>query len=232
MEESFYERIDGYHSINVEFPSLMRKVYTWMTLALIITAVTGYGIASSPILSMHIDKFFWILLFVELAVVIVLGSMISRLSLTTATTMFIVYSILNGVTLSSIFVVYSPMVITKVFLITAGTFGATALYGYTTKKDLSMMRKILFMSLLGLIIATFANFFMRSTGFDYILSYIGVIIFVGLTAYDTQKVKKILQVQSEGGETAQKIALIGALSLYLDFMNLFLSILKIFGNKK
>lgn len=203
-----------------------------MTLALIITAVTGYGIASSPILSMHIDKFFWILLFVELAVVIVLGSMISRLSLTTATTMFIVYSILNGVTLSSIFVVYSPMVITKVFLITAGTFGATALYGYTTKKDLSMMRKILFMSLLGLIIATFANFFMRSTGFDYILSYIGVIIFVGLTAYDTQKVKKILQVQSEGGETAQKIALIGALSLYLDFMNLFLSILKIFGNKK
>lgn len=203
-----------------------------MTLALIITAVTGYGIASSPILSMHIDKFFWILLFVELAVVIVLGSMISRLSLTTATTMFIVYSILNGVTLSSIFVATSPMVITKVFLITAGTFGATALYGYTTKKDLSMMGKILFMSLLGLIIATFANFFMRSTGFDYILSYIGVIIFVGLTAYDTQKVKKILQVQSEGGETAQKIALIGALSLYLDFMNLFLSMLKIFGNKK
>lgn len=203
-----------------------------MTLALIITAVTGYGIASSPILSMHIDKFFWILLFVELAVVIVLGSMISRLSLTSATTMFIVYSILNGVTLSSIFVAYSPMVITKVFLITAGTFGATALYGYTTKKDLSMMGKILFMSLLGLIIATFANFFMRSTGFDYILSYIGVIIFVGLTAYDTQKVKKILQVQSEGGETAQKIALIGALSLYLDFMNLFLSMLKIFGNKK
>lgn len=202
-----------------------------MTLALIITAVTGYGIASSPILSMHIDKFFWILLFVELAVVIVLGSMISRLSLTSATTMFIVYSILNGVTLSSIFVAYSPMVITKVFLITAGTFGATALYGYTTKKDLSMMGKILFMSLLGLIIATFANFFMRSAGFDYILSYIGVIIFVGLTAYDTQKIKKILQVQSEGGETAQKIALIGALSLYLDFMNLFLSLLKIFGNR-
>lgn len=210
----------------------MRKVYTWMMLALIITAVTGYGIASSPILSMHIEKFFWILLFVELAVVIVLGSMISRLSLTSATTMFIVYSIINGVTLSSIFVAYSPMVITKVFLITAGTFGATALYGYTTKKDLSMMGKILFMSLLGLIIATFANFFMRSTGFDYIISYIGVIIFVGLTAYDTQKVKKILQVQSEGGETAQKIALIGALSLYLDFMNLFLSLLKIFGNKK
>lgn len=203
-----------------------------MTLALIITAVTGYGIASSPILSMHIDKFFWILLFVELGVVIALGSMISRLSLTSATTMFIVYSIINGVTLSSIFVAYSPMVITKVFLITAGTFGATALYGYTTKKDLSMMGKILFMSLLGLIIATFANFFMRSPGFDYILSYIGVIIFVGLTAYDTQKIKKILQVQSEGGEIAQKIALIGALSLYLDFMNLFLSLLKIFGNKK
>lgn len=203
-----------------------------MTLALIITAVTGYGIASSPILSMHIDKFFWILLFVELGVVIVLGSMISRLSLTSATIMFIVYSIINGVTLSSIFVAYSPMVITKVFLITAGTFGATALYGYTTKKDLSMMGKILFMSLLGLIIATLANIFMRSAGFDYILSYIGVIIFVGLTAYDTQKIKKILQVQSEGGETAQKIALIGALSLYLDFMNLFLSMLKIFGNKK
>lgn len=203
-----------------------------MTLALIITAVTGYGIASSPILSMHIDKFFWILLFVELGVVIALGSMISRLSLTSATTMFIVYSIINGVTLSSIFVAYSPMVITKVFLITAGTFGATALYGYTTKKDLSMMGKILFMSLLGLIIATLANIFMRSAGFDYILSYIGVIIFVGLTAYDTQKIKKILQVQSEGGETAQKIALIGALSLYLDFMNLFLSLLKIFGNKK
>ena len=163
------------------FPVLMRKVYTWMTLALLITGVTAFGVASSPTLFMSLSKMMWGLIIAELALVFILSGAINRLSLGTATLMFIGYSVLNGAMLSSIFLVYEPMVIAKVFFITAGTFGAMAVYGYTTKKDLTSMGKILFMALIGLIIATVVNMFLKSPGFDYILSYIGVAIFIGLT---------------------------------------------------
>ena len=131
--------------------------------------------------------------------------------------------------LSSIFLLYSTAIISKVFFITAGTFGVTALYGYATKKDLSSLGNILFMALIGLVIATVVNIFMKSAMFDLILSYIGVIIFVGLTAWDSQKIKHMMMVQQDADESAQKLALIGALSLYLDFINLFLYLLRIFG---
>ena len=158
--------------------------------------------------------------------------MINRLSLTTATLLFTLYSVLNGVVLSSIFVVYSGTSIAKVFFITAGTFLAMAVYGYTTKRDLSSVGKLMFMGLIGLIIASIVNLFIKSSDLDLILSYIGVIVFVGLTAWDTQKIKQMLATQEDIDEGAQKIALVGALSLYLDFVNLFLYLLRIFGGSR
>ena len=134
--------------------------------------------------------------------------------------------------LSSIFIIYEPMVIAKVFFITAGTFGAMAFYGYSTKRDLSSIGKILFMALIGLIIATVVNMFLKSPGFDYILSYIGVAIFIGLTAWDSQKIKQMLLMQPDMSEGARKLALLGSLTLYLDFINLFLYLLRIFGSNR
>ncbi len=232
MEEKFYERIEGYHSINSVSSSLISKVYVWMTLALAITGVTAYGVATTPTLFMTMGKMMWGLIIAELVLVFTLSAAINRLSLSVATLIFIVYSVLNGCMLSSIFYVYSPMIITKVFFITAGTFGITAAYGYATKRDLSSFGRIFYMALLGLFIATVVNFFMKSATLDYLLSYAGVIIFTGLTAWDSQKIRKLLQMQYEVDEKSQKLALLGALTLYLDFINLFLYLLKIFGNKK
>ena len=232
MEEKFYERIEGYHSINSVSSSLISKVYVWMTLALAITGITAYGVATTPTLFMTMGKMMWGLIIAELVLVFTLSAAINRLSLSVATLMFIVYSVLNGCMLSSIFYVYSPMIITKVFFITAGTFGITAAYGFATKRDLSSFGRIFYMALLGLFIATVVNFFMKSATLDYLLSYAGVIIFTGLTAWDSQKIRKLLQMQYEVDEKSQKLALLGALTLYLDFINLFLYLLKIFGNKK
>lgn len=214
------------------FKVLMRKVYLWMTLALMITGITATGVANSPnILALIYSSqvVMWGIIIAEFGLVIYISARLEKLSLSTATTLFALYSILNGVMLSSIFLLYSTAIISKVFFITAGTFGVTALYGYATKKDLSSLGNILFMALIGLVIATVVNVFMKSAMFDLILSYIGVIIFVGLTAWDSQKIKHMMMVQQNADESAQKLALIGALSLYLDFINLFLYLLRIFG---
>ena len=214
------------------FKVLMRKVYLWMTLALMITGITAAGVANSPnILALIYSSqvVMWGIMIAEFGLVIYISARLEKLSLSTATTLFALYSILNGVMLSSIFLLYSTAIISKVFFITAGTFGVTALYGYATKKDLSSLGNILFMALIGLVIATIVNVFMKSAMFDLILSYIGVIIFVGLTAWDSQKIKHMMMVQQDADESAQRLALIGALSLYLDFINLFLYLLRIFG---
>lgn len=214
------------------FKVLMRKVYLWMTLALMITGITAAGVANSPnILALIYSSqvVMWGIIIAEFGLVIYISARLEKLSLSTATTLFALYSILNGVMLSSIFLLYSTAIISKVFFITAGTFGVTALYGYATKKDLSSLGNILFMTLIGLVIATVVNVFMKSAMFDLILSYIGVIIFVGLTAWDSQKIKHMMMVQQDADESSQKLALIGALSLYLDFINLFLYLLRIFG---
>lgn len=223
-------------SLSLAFPALMRKVYVWMTLALVLTGITAFGVASSPSLMMTIIQtpaVMWGLIIAELAIVIAISAAINRLSLTTATLLFVLYSVLNGATLSLIFAVYTMSSIANVFFITAGTFGVMAAYGYFTKRDLSSWGKLLLMALIGLIIATLVNVFLvKSSGFDLILSYAGVLIFVGLTAYDTQKIKQMLAMQTDMGEGAQKVALLGALSLYLDFINLFLYLLRIFGRRE
>jgi FtsH-binding integral membrane protein len=226
--------IDDQLAMSSAFPVLMRKVYVWMTLALVITGFTAYGVATSPGVQQAIftnQILFWGLIIAEFALVIGVSAAINRLSLAMATLMFILYSVINGALLSSIFLIYTASSISTVFFITAGTFATMALIGYTTKTDLSSIGKYLFMALIGLIIATFVNFFIKSSGFDYILSYIGVLIFVGLTAYDSQKIKQMLLQAPDAGEGAQKIALLGALSLYLDFINLFLYMLRIFGRR-
>ena len=241
-EKELYDRVNGVSQSNGfridekargldgTFSALMRKVYVWMTLALVITGFTAYSVANSPALLNTIfsnSALMWGLIIGELALVFVISGAINRLSLTTATLLFIIYSVLNGAVLS-----YEPMVIAKVFFITAGTFGAMAFYGYSTKRDLSSIGKILFMALIGLIIATVVNIFLKSPGFDYILSYIGVAIFVGLTAWDSQKIKQMLLMQPDMSEGAQKLALLGSLTLYLDFINLFLYLLRIFGSNR
>ena len=222
--------------MSLAFPALMRKVYVWMTLALVLTGITAFGVASSPSLMMTIFQtpaIMWGLIIAELIIVIAISAAINRLSLTTATLLFVLYSVLNGATLSLIFAVYTMSSIANVFFITAGTFGVMAAYGYFTKRDLSSWGKLLLMALIGLIIATLVNVFLvKSSGFDLILSYAGVLIFVGLTAYDTQKIKQMLAMQTDMGEGAQKVALLGALSLYLDFINLFLYLLRIFGRRE
>lgn len=236
-EERLYDLIREKENIaSVAFPSLMRKVYVWMTLALVITGFVAYGVASSPgiITALVSNKLlFWGLFIAELALVWTVSARINRLSLTTATLLFILYSALNGATLSLILLVYTMESIASVFFITAGTFAAMAAIGYFTKADLSSLGKILMMALIGLIIATVVNvFLLKSGGFGLILSYVGVLIFVGLTAYDTQKIKQMLIMADDVNEETQKIALLGSLSLYLDFINLFLYLLRIFGNSR
>jgi len=222
-------------SMSEAFPALMRKVYVWMTLALVITGFTAYGVASSPGVMMAIATnkiLFWGLIIAEFGLVFAISGAINKLSLTTATFLFVLYSVINGATLSFIFAVYTMSSIASVFFITAGTFAVMAVIGYTTKKDLTSMGKILFMALIGIIIATIVNIFLKSTGLEMIVSYLGVLIFVGLTAYDSQKIKQMLMMAPDAGEGAQKLALLGALSLYLDFINLFIYLLRIFGRRE
>ncbi|MBR0260099.1 MAG: Bax inhibitor-1/YccA family protein [Prevotella sp.] len=217
------------------FPVLMRKVYVWMTLALVITGFTAYGVANSPGILQAIytnQILFWGLIIAEFALVFGVSAAINKLSLTTATLMFILYSVINGALLSYIFLAYTASSVATVFFITAGTFAAMAIVGYTTKTDLSSMGKILFMALIGLIIATLVNIFIKSDGLTMILSYVGVLIFVGLTAWDSQKIKQMLLQAPDADEGAQKLALLGALTLYLDFINLFIYLLRIFGRRE
>lgn len=222
-------------SMSAAFPILMRKVYVWMTLAMILTGVTAYGVANSPgiLMALYSNQIlFWGLIIVEFALVIGITAAINKLSLTTATLMFVLYSVINGAMLSSIFMLYTMSSITSVFFITAGTFAVMAFIGYTTKTDLTSMGKILIMALIGIIIATVVNIFLKSSGLEMILSYLGVLVFVGLTAYDSQKIKQMLLMAPDAGEGAQKLALLGALTLYLDFINLFIYLLRIFGRRE
>ena len=221
--------------LSAAFPVLMRKVYLWMSLALVITGFTAYYVATTPALIGAIitnQILFWGLVIGELALVFGLSAAINKLSLTTATLMFVIYAVINGLTLSFIFLVYTASSITSVFFITAGTFAVMVFFGYFTKTDLSSLGKILMMALIGIIIATLVNIFTKSEGLAMILNYLGVLVFVGLTAYDSQKIKQMLMMAPDTGEAAQKVALLGALSLYLDFINLFLYLLRIFGSRR
>lgn len=234
-EDRLYRMIEEKEGmVSLAFPALMRKVYVWMTLALVITGLTAYGIANSPGIIYAIASnsiLFWGLIIAEFGLVIAISGAINKLSITTATLLFVLYSIVNGATLSVIFLAYTTTSIASVFFITAGTFAVMAFIGYTTKKDLTGLGSMLFIGLIGIVIATIVNLFLGSSMLSMIVSYVGVAIFVGLTAYDAQKIKNMLYEADAMDEGAQKIALLGALDLYLDFINLFLMLLRIFGDR-
>ena len=216
------------------FAKLMRNVYVWMTLALAVTGLTAAYIANHPgWMQASIETgLMWVLMIAELVLVVVLSARIHKMSFTTAGIMFVAYSILNGATLSFIFLAYTMSSIATTFFITAGMFGGMALVGNFIKKDLSGMGRFLLMALIGLIIASVVNIFLKSSGLDWVVSILGVLVFAGLTAYDTQKIKFMLrQYGTEVNESTMKIALLGSLTLYLDFINLFLYLLRFFGNR-
>ena len=211
---------------------VMRKVYGRMFLALVVTALTSLYVASSPaILSVVLGNraVFFGLMIAELAVVFVVSGMLNKLSTTTATLLFYLYAVLNGVVFSSIFVVYDLGSIAYTFFITAGVFGAMSVYGMVTKNDMTKFGSYCIMGLFGLIIASVVNIFVANSTLDWIISLFGVALFIGLTAWDTQKIKNADYV-TDPSQTG-KLATIGALSLYLDFINLFLYLLRIFGGR-
>lgn len=211
----------------------MKKVYVKMTLALIVTALTSLmvNLAGRPFMvymAQH-SWVYWGLCLVELGLVIGLSARINKLSSTTASLMFYLFAIVNGLALSIIFAVYTPVSLFKTFLITAGTFGAMSAYGYFTSRDLTSIGTFLRMALWGLIICIIVNIFWANSTFDWIISFIGVAIFVGLTAWDTQQIRNISEANPYAADG--RIATLGALTLYLDFINLFLYLLRFFGNR-
>ena len=238
-----YEEINYHRSYSREgeleasaaFPALMQKTYLWMAMALAITGLTAYVVATNPALMGLMFQYpnaIWVFALAELALVIALSAAIEKLSLPVATLMFILYAVLNGVTFSTLFYVYTMGSLASTFFVTAGTFAAMSAVGFFIRKDLSAIGKILIMALIGIIIATVVNIFLGSQGLDMIVTYLGVFIFVGLTAYDTQKIKKMFLMAPDASARTQKYAVLAALTLYLDFINLFLYLLRLFGNRK
>jgi FtsH-binding integral membrane protein len=218
------------------FAVLMRNVYTWMACGLAMTALTAMIVGRNEnwVYTLATSGMYWGLLIAEVVLVIFLSARINKMSFATAGLMFAAYAILNGVTMSFIMLAYTAESIAQAFFVTAGTFGGMSLVGFFIKKDLSAMGRTLMMALIGLIIATIVNIFWQNSMMASILNYAGVIIFVALTAYDTQKIKVMLQQAQYAGISDQtnKLALMGSLTLYLDFINLFLYILRLFGNRK
>ena len=218
------------------FAVLMRNVYTWMACGLAMTALTAMIVGRNEnwVYTLATSGMYWGLLIAEVVLVIFLSARINKMSFAMAGLMFAAYAILNGVTMSFIMLAYTAESIAQAFFVTAGTFGGMSLVGFFIKKDLSAMGRTMMMALIGLIIATIVNIFWQNSMMASILNYAGVIIFVGLTAYDTQKIKVMLQQAQYAGISDQtnKLALMGSLTLYLDFINLFLYILRLFGNRK
>ena len=215
--------------------SVMKNVFALMTLALIATGAISYIVSNNiQILKAILTNLplFWGLIIGELVLVLVLSAMINKISFTTALILFALYSVINGVTLAPLFIVFTEESIASAFFVTAGTFGAMAIFGYITKFDLSGIGKILIMALFGLIIATIVNIFTKSSGIAMIINYAGVLIFTGLTAYDTQKIKNLVQENINNDNIIPKLSVIGSLTLYLDFINLFLKILQLMGKRK
>lgn len=224
------------NNVQNAYLAILKNVYLWMTLALGISGLTAIGVANShQLLELLYSNsiVLFIIFLAQLGLVWFISAKINSISINTATALFIAYSILTGVTLASIFIVFTQESIANVFFISAGTFAGISIYGYTTKRDLSNWSAYLIMALFGLIIASVVNWFMHSEILYWIISYVGVLVFVGLTAYDTQKIKQLALIShNHDGDVPQKVALIGALTLYLDFINLFIYLLRIFGKRK
>ncbi len=233
MQDSL--RTMGVDAVAAEQQRFMVRVYNWMTAGLAITGFMAFYVSNNetimniifgnPIMPI-------VLMIVQIGLVFWLASRVMQMSVSQATGVFMLYAGLTGITFSFIFVVYTSASITSTFLVTAGTFGAMSLYGYTTKKDLTSWGSFLFMGLIGIIIASVVNMFMQSNMMHMIITYAGVLIFVGLTAYDTQKIKEMNILGNEGTDEDTKEAIRGALTLYLDFINLFLMLLRLMGDRR
>lgn len=215
---------------SLERSRFMSRVYGWMALALLISAAVSIGTASSPGMVRAIFGnriLFYALIFGELGLVLWLSAGIARMSVATAQAVFVVYSAMNGLTLSVIFLLYTAESIATTFLVTAASFGALSAYGYATKRDLTGFGSFLFIGLVGILIASLVNLFLRSEMVYWVTTYIGVFVFAGLTAYDTQKIKAMADSGDDG-----RGAIMGALALYLDFINLFLMLLRLLGGRR
>ncbi|MCL3942904.1 Bax inhibitor-1/YccA family protein [Escherichia coli] len=227
-----FPRSDSIVQPRAGLQTYMAQVYGWMTVGLLLTAfVAWYAANSAAVMELlFTNRVFLIgLIIAQLALVIVLSAMIQKLS----AGVIMLYSALTGLTLSSIFIVYTAASIASTFVVTAGMFGAMSLYGYTTKRDLSGFGNMLFMALIGIVLASLVNFWLKSEALMWAVTYIGVIVFVGLTAYDTQKLKNMgEQIDTRDTSNLRKYSILGALTLYLDFINLFLMLLRIFGNRR
>lgn len=217
--------------------SLMRRVFTWMFVALVTSGITAWLFASSGLVGMLFSEnglslFGWVAMLCPFIMVLAMSFGLEKMSTGTLTLLFFVYAVLMGISLSFIFLTYSGTTIATTFLITSGMFAAMAVAGAVTNMDLSKFGSILFMALIGLIIASLVNLFMHSSRLDWILSIAGVLIFTGLTAYDVNAIKRMSLYIDEGSETAAKVSIYCALSLYLDFINLFLYVLRLFGRSR
>ncbi|MFQ5449057.1 MAG: Bax inhibitor-1 family protein [Nitrospinaceae bacterium] len=222
-------------AVAAEQQRFMVRVYNWMTGGLAVTGFLAFFVANNEMMLSIVfgNPIVPILLIVaQLGLVVYLSGWVSKMSASKATGIFMLYAGLTGITFSSIFLAYTASSITSAFLVTAGTFGAMSVYGYTTKRDLTSMGSFLFMGLIGIIIASVVNMFLQSEAIYWITTYAGVLVFVGLTAYDTQKIKEMNVLGNEGTEEDTKEAVIGALRLYLDFINLFLMILRLMGDRR
>lgn len=215
--------------------AFMAQIYGWMSCGLLLTAFTAWFVNGSALQEVILSSniLFFGLIIVQLGLVFFLSGMVNKISASVATTLFMLYSVLTGLTLSVIFMQYTGASIGSTFVVTAGTFGAMSVYGYTTKRDLTGLGSMMMMGLIGIIIASVVNIFLKSSAMSWAITYIGVIVFVGLTAYDTQKLKAIgEQVSADDRENYRKYSIMGALTLYLDFINLFLMLLRILGDRR
>jgi hypothetical protein len=219
-------------SLDQRVTQVMKRVYVKMFLALILSAAAAWLVSSTELIYYMFQNSwsYWFLIILEFGLVIGLSAGINKLSSPVATLLFVLFSIVNGLSLSPIFLIYTQASIVKTFVITSAVFGAMSVYGYTTSNDLSRMGSFLIMALWGVIICSLINIFWHSSTMEWIISFVGVAIFIGLTAWDTQKIKEMAAQMPEAGYG--RLATIGALSLYLDFINLFLYLLRFFGNNR
>ena len=218
-----------------EIQVVFSQVYLLMTLGLVVTAIVAAWVSVTPSLLRLIYSNWWVsigLMVAQIALVIVLSAAITRLSTGVGVALFLAYAALLGVSLSAILLYYTQATITTTFLITAGTFGVMSIFGFVTKRDLTKLGNLMIMLLIGLILGSVVNIFLRSSALYWILTYVGVGIFVGLIAYDTQKIKQLAAVSLSNEKGRGAIVVMGALKLYLDFINLFLLLLRIFGRQR
>ncbi len=234
MQESYPLKSSQVQILVNEF---IRSVYNWMGIGLALTGIIAYYVSNDPGIQSLIfgnKLVFFGLIIAELALVLAISARVNKMKASTATSLFVIYAALNGATLSAIFLIYTHSSIASTFFVCSATFIACSIYGMTTKRDLTSMGSFMAMGLIGILIASVVNIFIKSSAMNMIISYIGVIVFVGLTAYDTQKLKHMATTQPSGLDAGviRKGAILGALSLYLDFINLFLMLLRIMGDRR